>query len=125
MARYAIIVGSSVVNVVDYGSDPGNPPPGFDSPAIAVQTDVASPGWTYSNGVFSGPTPPQPPVIPLPVQADSYLTKSDITVLRCISAGIPVPTEWQTYRTALRAIVNGTDTASTSLPTQPPYPAGT
>ena len=32
---------------------------------------------------------------------------------------------WQTYVQALRAIVNGTDTTSTALPTQPAYIEGT
>ena len=65
------------------------------------------------------------PLPPLPIQAGKALSKSDLVVTRCYSAGVAVPTTWQTYRTALRNIVNGTDTISTTLPTAPAYPAGT
>lgn len=48
--------------------------------------------------------------------------------MRAVAAGIsPTDTRlapWQTYVQALRAIVNGTDTASTTLPTQPAYIQG-
>ena len=57
--------------------------------------------------------------------AQAALNKSDSTVIRCVSAGIPVPQSWQTYRNALRAMANGTDTTSTSLPSMPDYPFGT
>ena len=57
--------------------------------------------------------------------AQTALDKSDVTVLRCVSTGVVVPTEWQTYRIALRNIINGTDTSSTYLPTVPQYPSGT
>lgn len=48
----------------------------------------------------------------LVVSAQAALDKSD-------------PKAWDTYRDALRAIVNGSDTTSVSLPTVPSYPAGT
>lgn len=63
LQKYAIIDGINVVNLVEYESDPGNPPPGFPDNYIAVQTDVAGPGWIYENGVFSDPNPP-PPINP-------------------------------------------------------------
>jgi hypothetical protein len=62
---------------------------------------------------------------PLIAAAQSALDKSDITVIRCNSAGVAIPTAWQTYRAALRGIVNGTDTTSTTLPATPAYPSGT
>lgn len=50
------------------------------------------------------------------------LDESDITMLRCLEANIPVPPEWNTYRDALRmAIKDGTQ----PIPTRPAYPAGT
>ena len=80
----------------------------------------------YQNWLAAGNTPdpaPAPPN-PLPALAQAALTKSDVTVIRCYSAGVAVPSANQTYRNALRAIVNGTDTTSTVLPTEPPIPTG-
>lgn len=61
----------------------------------------------------------------LPPAAQLELDKSDITILRCVEHSISVPSEWVTYRSALRDIVNGTDITSTELPEQPDYPVGT
>ena len=41
--------------------------------------------------------------------------------IRAFVAGIQLTTDWQAYITTLRAIANGTDTTSTSLPVQPAY----
>ena len=80
-------------------------------------------GWTYANGAFS-PSVVTPTAPTLVQQAAIAISKTDTTIVRCYSAGIAVPTAWQTYRNALRAIVNGADTTSTTLPTAPAYPAG-
>lgn len=58
--KYAIIDGINVINVIDYDEQPSNPPPGFENPIIAVQSDVAGPGWTYVDGVFVAPPQPTP-----------------------------------------------------------------
>lgn len=58
--RYAIVDGINVINVIDYDEQPSNPPPGFDEPIIAVQSDVAGPGWTYVDGQFVAPPVPAP-----------------------------------------------------------------
>jgi hypothetical protein len=63
LTRYAIIHGINVINVIEYENPPGDPPPGFAAPIVAVQSDIAGPGWIYENGVFSDPTPPAPPLI--------------------------------------------------------------
>ena len=65
--------------------------------------------------------------LPLIASAQAALDKSDTTVMRCYSASpqVAVPTEWTTYRSELRQIINGTDTTSVSLPITPAYPAGT
>lgn len=54
-------------------------------------------------------------------QAQAALDKSDTTVLRCVSAGITVPADWQAYRVALRSIVAS---GVGPLPVMPGYPAG-
>lgn len=61
----------------------------------------------------------------LVASAKSTLDVTDMVCLRCYKAGVAFPSAWQTYTTALRNIVNGTDTTSTALPTQPAYPTGT
>ena len=60
LQNYAIIDGIDVINIIQYEDQPSNPPPGFDLPIIAVQSDVAGPGWTYVDGVFIAPPTPAP-----------------------------------------------------------------
>lgn len=64
MSNYAIVnvASGNVDNVVVWdgsASSGWSPPDG----SIAVQSDIAQPGWIYQDGVFS--PPPPPPVIPL------------------------------------------------------------
>jgi hypothetical protein len=79
-------------------------------------------GQSWSGTGLVAYTPPAVPV-PLPPLAQAALDASDRTVLRCYEHGIAVPSEWQSYRAALRAIVSGTSTA-TALPAIPAFPAG-
>lgn len=58
--RYAIIDEINVINVIDYNEQPSNPPAGFEKHIIAVQSDVASPNWTYVDGVFIAPPTSMP-----------------------------------------------------------------
>ena len=58
--RYAIIDLTVVVNIIDYDTPPSNPPAGFESPIIAVQSDTAQIGWTYVDGQFIAPPVPAP-----------------------------------------------------------------
>jgi hypothetical protein len=60
LQNYAIINGINVINVIEYDTPPSNPPPGFEAPIIAVQSNVAGPGWTYVGGVFIAPPVPAP-----------------------------------------------------------------
>ena len=60
LQNYAIIDGVNVINIIQYEEQPSNPPPGFESPIIAVQSDIAGIGWTYVNGVFIAPPVPAP-----------------------------------------------------------------
>lgn len=59
-------------------------------------------------------------------QAKGLLDESDITVLRCAEAGVPVPQAWRDYRAALRLIVSSDiGDPDAGLPARPAYPAGT
>lgn len=95
-----------------------------------------TPGYTVSNGVLVAPTPPSAAQLQASAdaaawrayqaQAKSALDASDVTVLRCVENAIAIPTEWATYRAALRAIVGATaGDPSQPLPVRPAYPAGT
>lgn len=83
--RYAIIDDINVINVIDYDEQPSNPPPGFENPIIAVQSDVAGPGWTYVDGVFIAPPVPAPTPEELIAlcksTATSILTSTDWTAI--------------------------------------------
>ena len=59
----------------------------------------------------------------LKLSARQTLTASDLTVLRCVEAGIILPVEWKNYRVQLRAIISGSSIVN--LPIKPVYPAGT
>lgn len=54
--------------------------------------------------------------------AKAALVTSDITILRCYEAGVPVPAEWHSYRVALRGLMA---TGASTLPSSPTYPLGT
>ena len=75
---------------------------------------------TDSNGLPCLENAPEPS---MPFVAQTALTKSDLTVLRCLEKGVAVPAEVVAYRAALRQIVNGTDTTSKVLPAEPARPA--
>ena len=60
LQNYAIIDGINVISIIQYEEQPSNPPPGFEAPIIAVQSDIAGLGWTYVDGVFIAPYVPPP-----------------------------------------------------------------
>ena len=90
--RYAIIDGVNVINAIDYDEQPSNPPPGFEEPIIAIQSDTASPGWTYVDGQFIAPPAPVPPT-PTPEElidickstATNILSQTDWTAIPDVS----------------------------------------
>jgi hypothetical protein len=59
--------------------------------------------------------------------AQVLLDKSNVVILQCYEAGVPVPAEWVAYRKNLRAIIEANSGDPTiALPTQPEkYPADT
>lgn len=62
----------------------------------------------------------------LQAEALGALAESDITVLRCAEAGVPVPQSWRDYRAALRLIVSSAaGDPDAGLPPRPDYPPGT
>jgi hypothetical protein len=60
LQNYAIIDDINVVNIIQYEEQPSSPPPGFEEPIIAVQSDTAQIGWTYVDGQFIAPPQPAP-----------------------------------------------------------------
>ena len=95
--RYAIIDLTVVVNIIDYDTAPSNPPPGFESPIIAVQSDTAQIGWEYIDGVFIAPPVPSPTPEQLIAQckqtATSILNSTDWTSI----ADVGDPTKSNPY----------------------------
>lgn len=118
--RYVLIEANSVVGAGDFPIDPNGTL--FPQSLVWVPSDTANTGDNYDGTKFTAPIPSPLPLVEL---AKVALVKSDITMLRCVEAGIQAPTAWNTYRKALRAIATGVDTTSTTLPVQPSYPAGT
>lgn len=82
MDKYAIIENGVVINVIEYPSQPTNPPPGFPQGVTAVLANGAGPNWAYKNNIF---TPPQPypswtlvnnvwtPPVPYPTTGGPYV----------------------------------------------------
>ena len=89
-----------------------------------VETD-----WTFDGATFAPPTAPAPTPLTaeqiLQYAAQDRLNANDKVATRCLKAGVPYPANWLAFDVALRAIANGTDTTSTTLPATPSYPAGT
>lgn len=59
LIKHAIIKDGVVINVIEYEQTIQGTPPGFDEGVIAIPADNVSPGWTYANGTFTDPNPPQ------------------------------------------------------------------
>ena len=58
MDMYAIIYNNSVVNIIEYDSQPSNPPPGMENGYFAVLLPIdCGIGYTYNNGIFTAPQP--------------------------------------------------------------------
>lgn len=84
--------------------------------------DVVEEGWFFDGVAF---TPIEAGIstdAALKVDALNALKKSDITVIRCIESGNPIPERWKAYRNKLRDITSGRDSESDSLPEIPAFP---
>ena len=117
---YQLTSGTSIIRTAD----------GATIPADSCNADYQA----YEAWIAAGNTPsPYTPPNLLPQQAQTALTKTDTTFLRtqeAITLGLTTATTADVvafvhYRKALRAIVDGTDKTSTSLPVKPAYPAST
>ena len=74
MNKYAIVKNGIVVNVIEYDQQPSTPPAGFEDGHIAIQADNVSIGWTYANGQFTDPNPPEVVQMPpMPTLTDMIL----------------------------------------------------
>lgn len=97
--------------------------------AIAASLVTVAP---YVAPVITPPTPAQAQAA-LIAAGKAALTASDVTMTRITEATIRGKTTlatadvvaFATWRAAVRAIVDGSDTTSTALPAKPPYPANT
>lgn len=70
MARYAIVQGGVVVNVIEADAE-------FAAAVGGIASETASPGDTYSGGVFTRPDPP-----PAPVPASVSMAQARIALAR-------------------------------------------
>ena len=82
---------------------------------IQVWDTTARPQMTPTEAAAAG-------AAALKIGAQDALDKSDITVMRCVEAGMALPPEWVTYRRALRDVIAGKSAGP--LPARPAYPAG-
>ena len=82
-------------------------------------------GWHFDGEHFTLPPMEQPeqPEYQLTIvdKAQTALAESDVTIIRCIEHGLPVPSSWITYRATLRDVVAG---RADILPNRPAFPAG-
>ena len=98
----------------------------LDNGSVESRLVIAIPADELATALPADPLTQAELRAPLVASAQALLDKSDISVTRILAKAIPVPADINAYRDALRAIVNGTDTTSTSLPTAPTdYPTGT
>ncbi|MCS3839377.1 hypothetical protein HNR03_003988 [Pseudomonas sp. JAI111] len=76
--------------------------------------------------VYAAHDPAKPSWSDLKLQAQAALDGSDVTITRCAENAVSVPSDWVSYRKALRAIVGAeSGDATQELPIKPAYPAGT
>lgn len=118
MGIFAQITNGSVVNcvVADAASDLA---PNGSWVDITHADPMPCIGWSYDSGVFTAPAITTP-ALTLAQQADIALAIARTAVYN--NYGIlneATPDNWVTYLKSLMAIVNGTDTTSTTLPTAP------
>lgn len=121
MSLYTLIAGGKVAQTA---------PAPFPVNPVLLWADASDaspapqPGWTATQAgitwTFTAPAAPSTDARPA---AQLALAKSDVTMIRCFEHAIVVPSAWLAYRSALRAIVAGSD-ATAALPAMPAFPPG-
>lgn len=118
--RYAIIENTNVINIIDYDEQPNNPPPGFEVGIIAVQSDIALPGWTYNGIEFIKPSLPtintEELIVRCKMTAKSLLQSSDWATLPDVN--LINKDEFLSYRAILRNLVLN-PVIDSEFPTEP------
>lgn len=91
--------------------------------ADGTPVKILLPGVNPDPSWAATPPPPTPEQVAATIKSGAMaaLTKSDVTVLRCLEEGKPVPVTWTTYRAALRAIIAAPSSVMV-LPALPDYP---
>jgi hypothetical protein len=74
--RYAIVKDNTVVNIIEYESQPSTPPPGFEDGHVAIQEENVSPNWHYVDGRFFDPNPPVIVDMPAPKSLTDMILES-------------------------------------------------
>ena len=74
--KYAIVKDNTVVNIIEYESQPPTPPAGFEDGHEAIQADRVSIGWTFANGQFTDPNPPAVIDMPAPKSLTDMILES-------------------------------------------------
>lgn len=124
-AGQCVAVAMSPVNVEDIEESGGRV---VESDEIATDITLVQTVTPEGGIVYRQPSPPTVPQrwAALQVCAQAALDESDITVIRCAEAGVPVPQDWRDYRAALRQIVSSAvGDPDPGLPERPAYPPGT
>ena len=74
--KYAIVKDNTVVNIIEYESQPSIPPAGFEEGHVAIQAERVNPGWNYTNGTFTDPNPPEVIDMPAPKSLTDMILES-------------------------------------------------
>lgn len=98
MTRYCAVENSVVTNVALADES-------FAAANGLIACDAAGPGWLYLDGVFSPPPQDLEAIArQIRLQRDTLLTSSDWRIIKATETGVPLSSEWISYRQALRDI---------------------
>lgn len=115
-----------VINIVDYETQPSNPPLGYSNEFIAVASNIGQIGWTWDGTQLNPPPVNKDESIAIyKINAQNALIRTDSVALRCLKYGVTFTQDWVDYTKALHAIISDQNIDPTQpFPLQPPFPAG-